>query len=81
VPFHYNPSPAPAENPCEGKTQKLGYNKKLSLVGRFPGRSSFQAWPSIVEKILPRVEFFFYFLRMKGREFASKINEIEGLWR
>jgi hypothetical protein len=34
-----------------------------------------------VEKILPKVEFLFYFLRGKGQGFVSKINEIGMLWR
>lgn len=62
--------------PCIGELDVLEYRAAHSKGTFIPPRSLFYIRQFIVEKILPKVEFLFYFLRRKGQGFVSKINEI-----
>jgi len=67
--------------PCTGELDVLEYRAAHSKGTFIPPRSLFYIRQFIVEKILPKVEFLFYFLRRREQGFVSKINEIGMLWR
>ena len=65
---------------CIGGADVLKY-MAAHLRGNLSPHSLFYTKPFIVEKILQRVEIFFYFLRRKEKEFFPKMNEIIILYR